>query len=179
MTGPPDVVHDLGATIFLECLADARGDRADHLVPRHSLPLAAAARTDAAHRVEDALRIGDLVQRRRALRAVAPARAGMMRVALELADRAVALVHPRDEAAGGFAVEADRRHELVVLLDAARPGLRIELDPVVPLLDRWKRRERRLAPGLASGGELVRAGGREILLHEMGCSWPERIQQIS
>jgi hypothetical protein len=47
--------------------------RLDHFLPRARLELAAAARSDALQREQDALGILDLVQRRRTLRAVAAA----------------------------------------------------------------------------------------------------------
>src|SRR5207245_1571488 len=60
----------------------------------------------------------------------------VQRVAFELAHPHRILVDVGQEPAGRLAVEADRRHEHVALLDPARPLLRVVLAPVVPLLRR-------------------------------------------
>jgi hypothetical protein len=60
----------------------------------------------------------------------------MLGIALELRDLPRFLVDVGQKAASRFAVKANRGNELVVLLDAARPGLGIVFEPVVPLLDR-------------------------------------------
>src|SRR5581483_4504884 len=103
-------------------------------VPRDALPLAGATFAGAPQRVEDPVRIGDLVERRRPLRAVAPARARVLRVALQLSDLSGLFVDVREEAARRLAVEAGRRDERVAALDALGPRGRLELDPVVPAL---------------------------------------------
>ena len=61
-------------------------DHVERLVPRDPFPLAAAAVADPLHRVQHPLGVVDLVEGGRALGAVAAARAGVERVALELAD---------------------------------------------------------------------------------------------
>ena len=78
--------------------------------------------------------IRDLVERGRAFGAVASARAGMLGVALELADLQRLFVDIGEKPAGRFTVEAGRGHEHVALLDSLRPGARVELAPVVPSL---------------------------------------------
>ncbi len=74
------------------------------------------------------------------------------RVALELRDALGLLVHVRHEPTGRLTVEADRRDERVMFLDALGPGCGIELDPVVPPLRRRRDGE---FPGR---GALLRAG---------------------
>jgi hypothetical protein len=140
--GPADVVHDLGLAAIDDRRADLRREHVEHFVPRGVLEPSGSARTDALQRMEDASGILDLVEGRRTLRAVLAARAGMVRVALELADRARFLVDVRDETARRLAVETRRRHEHVVPLDLARPLLGFVLDPVVPLLHGRERFER-------------------------------------
>src|SRR6185503_16430256 len=126
-------------------LADARGDVGHRLVPRDALPAVLAALPGALQRVEDAVGIVDLVEGRRPLRAVAPARARVLGVALELTNFERLAVHVGQQAAGRLAVEARRRHQHVVALDALRPRPRVELDPVVPALARRVGAERRAA----------------------------------
>ena len=84
------------------------------------------------HRVQDPVRVGDLVDRRRALGAVAAARPGMLRVALELAHLPGLPVHVGEQPARGLAVEAGGGDEHVVPLLAGRPGPGGQLHPVVP-----------------------------------------------
>jgi hypothetical protein len=152
---PPDVVHDLGAPVLLERLADARGQRREHPVPRNALPLAAAAGAHPLEGKEDAVAVLDLVERRGSLRADPSAAAGMDRIALEAADLAGRLVDVGQEPARRFAVEADRRHQTHPALDLSRPRLRVVLDPVVPPLRRRR------------GGHLI-----GNVLHDSGTSWP-------
>src|SRR5262245_44548397 len=129
------MVHDLALPPLDERLADAHADVVEHLVPRDALPAPAAARADAAQRIADSLGVGHLVQRRRALGAVAPAASRVRRVALELLDRERLAVDVGEEPAARLAVEADRRDQGVAPLDLLGPRDRIVLFPVVPALD--------------------------------------------
>ena len=134
LAGPADVVHDLVRPPADDRPADAPGDVVERLVPGDGLPLPPPRAPARAKRVEDAVGIPDLVQRRRALGAVAPARAGVLGVALELAHLERLRVDVGEQAAGRLAVEARRRDEHRPPLDSSRPRLRVELDPVVPAL---------------------------------------------
>ena len=118
---------------------DPAGDVVERLVPAHALPAVAAARARAPQRIQDAVGVGDLVERRRALGAVAPARARVLRVALELAHLQRLAVDVGEQPARRLAVEARRRDEHEALLHALRPRARVELDPVVPALLRRER----------------------------------------
>src|SRR5262247_2313956 len=81
---PPEVVHDLLLPAFHERCADAAGEVVERLIPRDALPLAAAARPHAPQRIEDALRVGHLVERRGALGAVTAAASRVNRITFEL-----------------------------------------------------------------------------------------------
>src|SRR5207244_12785298 len=83
----------------------------ERFVPRDALPLPSAARSRALQRVEDAMRVLELVQRRRSLGAVPATRSGVLRVPLELSDLARFLVDVGEEPAGRLAVHARRLHE--------------------------------------------------------------------
>src|SRR5438046_1136082 len=63
----------------------------------------------------------------------------MFRIAFKLLYLTGCLVDIGKEAAGRFAVEASGGNECVMSLFALRPGLGIELDPVIPALLGWKR----------------------------------------
>ena len=173
VAGAPEVVHDLFRPPLDERFADAAGDVVERLVPRHPLPLAVAALPGAAHRVQDPLGVGDLIQRRRALGAVAPAAAGVLGVALELLDAERLLVDVGEQAAPGLAVEADRRDQRVVALDLLRPGARVVLLPVVPARGRRKLREATLGGLEVAGNGMQR---RASFSHLAGvpcaaCAW--------
>src|SRR5262249_51813044 len=102
-------------------------------------PLSFTARARAAQGKENSLGVSDLVERRRAFRAIAAAAARMVRIALELANLVRLVIDVRQEAARGLAIEARRRREAVASST---------LGPVVPPLDRWKGRESLLHPAL-------------------------------
>ena len=137
--GPADVVHDLFLSTLLDGFADTPRDVVDRLLPADPFPLARAAISDPSERVQDAIGIGDLIQRRRSLGAVAAARAGVLGIAFELGDFERGLVDVGQQAARRFAVETGGGHQHEPLLDPLRPGLRVELDPVVPALLGWER----------------------------------------
>src|ERR1700730_9256061 len=141
MAGTADVIENLLGAALAQRAADSPGEIIERFVPRHALPLALAAASRPPHRIEDALGIADLVDRRRPFGAVAAAAARMSGFAFELADREVALVDVSEQAASGFAVEADGRHQRIVVLNLARPRGRIVLEPVLPSLGRRKRVE--------------------------------------
>jgi hypothetical protein len=68
---PPDVVHHLVAAVVDDSRADPVGDVVQRLVPRHPLPLARTTVTGLTQRVQDPLRVVDLVDGGRTLGAVA------------------------------------------------------------------------------------------------------------
>ncbi len=183
LAGPADVVHDRVRSPAGDRPADAPGDVVECLVPRDGLPTSSAASAGSAKRVEDPVGIPDLVQRGRALGAVASARAGVLRVALELAHFERLRVDVGEQAAGRLAVEARRRDEHRPPLDSSRPRLRVELDPVVPALLRRERDQmgpRR--PGVAALPVVRGLYGPDIsgpyvlwctpALHASGTDWP-------
>ena len=73
LTRAADVVHDLVVPVFLQRLADAGGNVVERLVPRHPLPLPFSTAAGALERMENPVGIRDLVERGRALGAVAAA----------------------------------------------------------------------------------------------------------
>src|SRR4029453_10129043 len=103
-------------------LPDASRDVVERLIPGHALPLPFPAGARPPERVEDALGIGDLIQRGGTLGAVPAAAARMRGIALELLDLQRLLVHVGEEPAGRLAVEADGGDERVLALHLARPG---------------------------------------------------------
>src|SRR5262249_25258794 len=109
---PAEGIHHLLLPSLHERLPDAPGDVLERVIPRHEPPLATATRADAAQRIPDPLGIGDLVQRRGALRAVPAPAARVLGIALELLDAKRLLVDIRQEPARSFAVEADRGNQL-------------------------------------------------------------------
>src|SRR6185503_954200 len=132
LTGPAHVVHQLFSSSLDDGLADARAKLVEHLVPRHALPLAAAARAHAPQRIENAIRILELVRRDDALRARAAAAAGVHGIAFDLPDVERVLVDVGDDAARRFAVEADARNDPVAAPVLLRPTLGLKVDKLIP-----------------------------------------------
>src|SRR5580765_1006788 len=81
---PPYVIDDLVPPVLDERRADLRRNVVEHLVPRDLFPVAVAALPFSPHRIKYAVLVVDLIERRRPLRAVTPAAAGMIRIALKL-----------------------------------------------------------------------------------------------
>src|SRR5690348_2791263 len=84
MTRAADVIHDLVLAAFGEGLSDSSAQVVEHFVPGHALPFPFPAFACTPQRIKNAFRIVHLVDRRRALGAVASATAGMRRVPLKL-----------------------------------------------------------------------------------------------
>ena len=120
-------------------MRDAEG--LQHFLPAMSashLPCRRAAPT-AFHRIKNAIRIVNLIDRRRPLGAQPPAAGGMHWVALKLRDLPGFFVDIGQQPASRFAVETNRGNQRVMFLDPPRPSLGIVLNPVVPLLHRRSR----------------------------------------
>src|SRR5207244_9522532 len=94
----------------------------ERLVPRHARPPASAPLSVTAQRVENPVRILELIRRDHALRAGAAAAARMQRVALDLADGQLFLVDIGKDAAGRLAVEADAGDDPVAAFFFFRPA---------------------------------------------------------
>ena len=132
MAGAADVVHHFVMAVFVERRADLRGDRVQRLVPGRALPLAAAALADALQRVEDALRIANLIDCRGPLGAEVAATARVFRIALKLLNLHRLAVDVGEQPAGRLAVETGSGDDRVVALAAVG----VHLFPVVPLIGR-------------------------------------------
>jgi hypothetical protein len=151
-----DVDHDLVLPALDDRGPDPGRQRIENLVPADSLPPAATTWPGPAQRVQDAVWVGDLVDRGWALGTVTPAGAGVLGVPLELAHLARLAVDVSQQPTGGLAVEAGGRHERVVPLLAGRPGPRGQFHPVIPAFFRRERGQvdparplvERLSPGL-------------------------------
>src|SRR5207302_11363648 len=154
---PADVIHHFVRPPLDDRPSNAGSDVIERLVPGHTMPSILSAPPGAPQRVQNAIGIIGLIERRRSFRAVSPARAGMLGIAFVFADLQRLAIDVCEKAAGRLAVEACRRHEHVVPLDATRPRARVELGPIVPSLARWKRDE-------------VRSARTGILLHASGTS---------
>src|ERR1700730_13335391 len=102
MAGTAYVVDDFIAPPINQRLANPLSKILQHLVPGHSLPFALTAFTGALERIEDTLRIIDLVEGRRTFSAVASAAARMRRIALEFANAAGLLIDVSEQSAGRF-----------------------------------------------------------------------------
>src|SRR6185503_16104953 len=133
-TGTPDVIHDLLATIFDNRFPDLSGEFIEHFVPTSLHPFPFAAFSGAFERVQNAIRIVDLVESGGTFRAVAATRTWMFRIAFKLLNFACDLIDIGEQTARRLAIETGRGNQGVVALFALRPCLRIELSPIVPTL---------------------------------------------
>src|SRR5207249_3244609 len=115
-------------------LPEPAADVVERLVPRDLLPFTGPARPVPLERIQDAIGIVELIRRHDALRARAPAAAGMERVAFDLPNVQRLLVDVGEDAARGFAVEADARNDPVMAPIFLGPARRLEVDVVVPIL---------------------------------------------
>src|SRR5205807_9579705 len=106
-----------------------------------ALPFSFAAFSGALQRIENAIRIGNLIERGRAFGAVASAASRILRIAFELLNRSRDFVDVREQPTRRLAVETGRRHKLITPLLTSRPCLRIQLSPIIPAFFWWKRRE--------------------------------------
>ena len=136
VSGTADVIHHFFGTAFLKGFANARAKSFEYLVPRSARPLPAAARPHPLHGIEHSVRVMNLINRCWTLGAQTAAARRMLRIAFELRDLPGFFVNVSQHAASRFAVKANRRNQLVVFLNAPRPGVRIVLDPVVPFFHR-------------------------------------------
>src|SRR6266851_4604945 len=109
MAGTADMIDDFVAPPLNQGRANPRRQVVEHFVPGDSLPFALAAFTSAHEWIENALGIVDLVKGRRTFGAVPSAAARMRGIALEFADAAGFFIDVREQSAGGFAIETDRR----------------------------------------------------------------------
>src|SRR6266850_3170529 len=121
MARPADVIHDLVASIFFQRFAYSCRDVVENFVPAHSFPFSLSPLSHTLQGITNALGIGDLIERRWPLGAIASSAAGVLRVAFESADAQRFLVDETEEAARGLTVKTDRRNDLIMLLYFSRP----------------------------------------------------------
>src|SRR5712691_1174242 len=94
----------------------------------------------------------------------------MFRIALVLADLERLAIDVGQESARRLAVEARGWNEHVVALDAAGPGARVELGPVVPAVARRERHQL----GAARAGIVLHASGTACPAPTCACSYARR-----
>lgn len=135
---PADVVHHLFAAALQDGLPDSCPERLEDFIPGSACPLAAPPWPDSLHWIEQPVGIMNLIDDGPTLGAQ-PAMAGWVHgVAFESVDLSRLLVDVGQKAAGRLAVEADGWNRLVAPGHVARPGGRIIVDPVIPLLNRGR-----------------------------------------
>src|ERR1051326_848383 len=139
--GATDVIHDFVATIFYDGFTDSRGEIIQNLVPTDALPFSFAAFSTPLERIQNSIRIVDLIERRRALCAITSARSRVLRIPFELLNLIGVLIDVGKQTARRLAIETSRRHQLIVPLLTPRPCLGIQLSPIIPALPGRKRRE--------------------------------------
>src|SRR5215470_1501080 len=126
----PDMVHYLIPTVLYNCGANLASEGVQHFVPRCAFPLTFTAFASTFEWIENALWIIDLVDRRWSFGTVASTASWMIGVALEAFHSSRLFIHICQQTTGCFAIKADSRDNLIMLLNLARPGLCVVLDPV-------------------------------------------------
>jgi len=137
VAGTPNVIHDFVVALLLQGLANTAGDVIEHFIPLYPRPSPFSPSPFAFQRIKNAIGIGNLIDRRRPFRAVAPTASGMIGIALELAHLQRRLVDITQQPAARFAIETRRRHHHVMFGFSPRPAFGFLLYPVVPFL--WRR----------------------------------------
>src|SRR5207302_10114739 len=110
VAGTPHVIHDFITASLLDCSANTAAQLFQNFGPGGSRPLACSARATALHRVENAVRVVNLVDGGRAFGTQAAAAGRMLGIAFELIDLSSCLINVGEQSAGGLAVEANRGH---------------------------------------------------------------------
>src|SRR5271157_432289 len=123
ISGPTNVIHHLFPTAFLNCLSDAPSKGFNHLAPGSPRPLPRSPRTNSFHRIQDAIRIVNLIDDGWPFGAHSTATRRMLRISFKLRDLPGFLIDIRQQPAGRFAIETDGRNELVMARNAAWPSL--------------------------------------------------------
>src|SRR5262249_33215377 len=111
VAGTADVIDDLVATAFLQGLANPSRDQRDRFLPTNFLPLSLTTPPHAPHRIEDSIRIIDLVDRCGAFRAQPAPTRGMYWIAFELPDCVRFLIDVGQKATSRFTIEASRGYK--------------------------------------------------------------------
>ena len=109
LTGSPDVIHDFIATIFDDRFPNSGGKIIEHFIPTDAFPFAFAAFSRALQRIKNAIRIVDLIERRRTFGAIASARSRILRIAFELLNLIRVFVDVGKQPARRLAVKTCRR----------------------------------------------------------------------
>ena len=174
----PDEIADVVVAPAGERFVHPLGERVQHVIPAHPLPLAAAARPRAAQGVQDPLGIGDLVERGRALGAVATTGTGMAGMTFELANLERVGVDVGEQPARRLAVEADGRHEHRLAHHLARPRRRVVLHH--PAVGVGFGQIAGDGVGVAVPRRSARAAPFDSVAHQLkGTLWPARTQASS
>ena len=132
---PPHVIDDPIASAST-ALAHLFGDFSKRLLPGNPFPLTFPAFAYSFERIQDPLRIIDLIVCGRTLGAVSPAAARMDGIPLELANLVRFFIYVSQEPAGRFAIEAHSGHKRVASRHALRPRFAIPFHPVIPYFGR-------------------------------------------
>ena len=111
MARTTDVINNLFAPSFNERLPNPCGQVVEDFVPGNPLPFALTTFADTFKRVENTLRIIDLIDRCRSFSTIASPASWVIGIPLEAFYAPGLFIHIREQAAGSFTVEADGRNE--------------------------------------------------------------------
>ena len=134
LAGAPDMIHDLVMPVLDDGFPYTPRQIIQSLVPPNSNPFPLATFSGAFQRIKNSVRIGDLIDRRRAFSAIAASRTRMLGIPFELSDLQALSVDVCKQSTRRFTVKAGRGHKHVTMFDSQR----VQFDPIVPTLFRRK-----------------------------------------
>jgi hypothetical protein len=132
---PPYMIDDTIASASTT-FAHLFGDFSKRLLPGNPFPLPLTALAYSFERIQDPLRIIDLIVSGRTLCTVSSAAARMSGIPFKLANLVRFFVYVSQEPAGRFAIEANSGHKRVASRHSLRPGFAIPFHPVIPYFGR-------------------------------------------
>src|ERR1043165_1078093 len=107
--GTSDVIHDLTFAVFDDRFPNSSSQIVKHLIPTNALPFPFAAFAGTLQRVKNAIRIGNLIERRRTFRAIAPAAPRIFRISFKLLNLSRLFVDVGEQSARRLTIETSRR----------------------------------------------------------------------
>ena len=107
MARTPNVIHDFVLASFPQSQPNAGSEVVENFIPADAFPFSFSALAGSPQGIQNAFRIVDLVDGRRALGAIAAAAAGVRRIAFKLLHLHFFFVDIGQQSARGFTIEAD------------------------------------------------------------------------
>ena len=138
MPRAPNVISNFVVSLFLDRFANPGRDIIEDFVPSNTLPFSFTTFSRTLQRVENTIRVVDLVDRRWTLRTISTTASGVIGIAFKLADLIRIFVDVCRQSARAFTIETCRWNNRIVPFHTFGMLGRLVLRPVIPLFYRWK-----------------------------------------